>query len=189
MMKNTRLIAYMVNGLHSEVALIWAFTRGDGGQNLIGKELAMLVWVSISYAGVIESERNDGGRQFFYPCDGLIGYSKRPDRNTSKTWDKEKGIKWRIGWSRKFQPDTSSPEVNTIPGVTQWSSYHFSDIAGRSLWFSRESQSLFQKQLSFIQPCKRNGYFGTLYIFGWGIQNRFKLKFNDDFQQVISIHF
>ena len=36
--ENTRLIAYLANGEHAEVAYL-SLTRGDGGQNLIGPEI------------------------------------------------------------------------------------------------------------------------------------------------------
>jgi hypothetical protein len=38
--ENTRMIAYLANGEHAEVAYL-SLTRGDGGQNLIGKELGI----------------------------------------------------------------------------------------------------------------------------------------------------
>ena len=38
--ENTRMIAYLANGEHAEVGYL-SLTRGDGGQNLIGKELGI----------------------------------------------------------------------------------------------------------------------------------------------------
>jgi LmbE family N-acetylglucosaminyl deacetylase len=61
--ENTRLIAYMANAEHAEVAYL-SLTRGDGGQNLIGKELGIELGLIRTHE-LLRARETDGGRQFF----------------------------------------------------------------------------------------------------------------------------
>jgi len=73
--ENTRLIAYLANGLHVEVAYL-SLTRGDGGQNLIGKELGIALG-QIRTQELIKARAIDGGKQYFTRAIDF-GYSKDP---------------------------------------------------------------------------------------------------------------
>jgi hypothetical protein len=61
--ENTRLIAYLGNKEHAQVAYL-SLTRGDGGQNLIGKELGLELGM-IRTQELLRARETDGGRQFF----------------------------------------------------------------------------------------------------------------------------
>src|SRR5690554_205226 len=84
--ENTRLIAYMGNKDHAQVAYL-SLTRGDGGQNLIGKELGLELGM-IRTQELLKAREIDGGRQFFTRAIDF-GYSKNPSE-TLNNWDKEK---------------------------------------------------------------------------------------------------
>lgn len=99
--ENTRMITYMANDRGVRTAYL-SLTRGDGGQNLIGKEVREQMGL-IRTQELLAARRTDGGEQFFSRANDF-GYSKHPDE-TLTIWDKEKilaDVVWAI---RKFRPD------------------------------------------------------------------------------------
>ncbi|ERM82971.1 hypothetical protein P872_04985 [Rhodonellum psychrophilum GCM71 = DSM 17998] len=112
--ENTRLISYLANGEHAEVAYL-SLTRGDGGQNLIGKELGIELGLIRTHE-LLKARETDGGRQFFSRALDF-GYSKDPDE-TLNNWDKEKLLSDVVWIIRSFQPDIIINRFNSIPGTT-----------------------------------------------------------------------
>ncbi|PWJ41029.1 GlcNAc-PI de-N-acetylase [Sediminitomix flava] len=99
--ENTRLIAYLAQGKKYETTYL-SLTRGDGGQNLIGKEVREELGM-IRTQELLAARRTDGGSQMFSRANDF-GYSKHPDE-TLNIWEKEEilaDVVWAI---RKFQPD------------------------------------------------------------------------------------
>ena len=74
--ENTRLISYLANHEKARTAYL-SLTRGDGGQNLIGTELAELLGVMRTQE-LLMARSIDGGQQFFTRATDF-GYSKHPD--------------------------------------------------------------------------------------------------------------
>src|SRR5690554_791462 len=99
--ENTRLISYLVNDVHAQTAYL-SITRGDGGQNLIGPELAELLGV-IRTQELLEARKTDGGQQFFTRANDF-GYSKNPEE-TFEFWNRDKVLADVVLTVRKFQPD------------------------------------------------------------------------------------
>ena len=99
--ENTRLIAYLANAEHAEVAYL-SLTRGDGGQNLIGSELGIELGL-IRTQELLRARETDGGRQFFTRALDF-GFSKNPDE-TFNNWDKKKLLSDVVWIIRKYQPD------------------------------------------------------------------------------------
>lgn len=99
--ENTRMIAYMANERHMNTAYL-SLTRGDGGQNLIGKEIRELLGI-IRTQELLAARRTDGGQQFFTRANDF-GYSKTPDE-TLNIWEKDEVMQDIIWTIRKFQPD------------------------------------------------------------------------------------
>ncbi|MCH7412223.1 PIG-L family deacetylase [Belliella sp. R4-6] len=136
--ENTRLISYLANGEHAQVAYL-SLTRGDGGQNLIGKELGIELGLIRTHE-LLKARETDGGRQFFSRALDF-GFSKNPDE-TLNNWDKEKLLSDVVWIIRNFQPDIIINRFNTIPGTTHGhhttsailSSEAF-DISGDPLYF------------------------------------------------------
>jgi len=112
--ENTRLIAYLANKEHAQVAYL-SLTRGDGGQNLIGKELGLELGM-IRTQELLRARETDGGNQFFTRAIDF-GFSKNPDE-TLNNWDKEKLLSDVVWVIRNFQPDIIINRFNTIPGTT-----------------------------------------------------------------------
>jgi LmbE family N-acetylglucosaminyl deacetylase len=99
--ENTRLMAYLANVRHLEVAYL-AMTRGGGGQNLIGGEQGELLDV-IRTEELLSARRIDGARQFFTRMRDF-GYSKRADETLAK-WGHDDALADVVWVIRTFQPD------------------------------------------------------------------------------------
>ena len=99
--ENTRLLAYLANVRHVEVAYL-SMTRGGGGQNLIGSEQGVLLDV-IRTEELLAARRLDGARQYFTRMRDF-GYSKRADE-TLALWDRREALSDVVRVIRTFQPD------------------------------------------------------------------------------------
>lgn len=158
--ENTRLIAYLVNGEHAEVAYL-SLTRGDGGQNLIGKELGIELG-QIRTQELIKARETDGGRQFFTRAMDF-GYSKNPDE-TLQNWDKQKVLADVVWAIRKFQPDIIITRFNTIPGVTHGHHTTSAILAGEAFQLSGKADA-FPEQLQWVKPWQPKRIFFNAYNF------------------------
>lgn len=99
--ENTRLLAYLANERHLRTGYL-SLTRGDGGQNLIGKEQGEILGL-IRTQELLAARRTDQAEQFFTRANDF-GYSKNPEE-TFRFWDKETvlgDVVWAI---RRFKPD------------------------------------------------------------------------------------
>lgn len=99
--ENTRFIAYLANEKKANVAYL-SVTRGDGGQNLIGPEIAELLGL-IRTQELLAARRVDGGNQMFTRANDF-GYSKHPDE-TLRIWNKDAVLSDVVWAIRKWQPD------------------------------------------------------------------------------------
>jgi LmbE family N-acetylglucosaminyl deacetylase len=158
--ENTRLIAYLANGEHSEVAYL-SLTRGDGGQNLIGKELGIELG-QIRTQELLKARETDGGRQFFTRAMDF-GYSKNPDE-TLQNWEKEKVLADVVWIIRKFQPDIIITRFNTIPGVTH-GHHTTSAILAEEAFGLAGKQDAFPEQLQWVKPWQPKRIFFNAYNF------------------------
>src|SRR5688572_12242729 len=78
--ENTRLLAYLANEKKVRAGYL-SITRGDGGQNLIGKEQGELLGL-IRTQELLAARRTDGAEQFFTRANDF-GYSKNPEETFS----------------------------------------------------------------------------------------------------------
>lgn len=99
--ENTRLISWLVNEKHYRTTYI-SLTRGDGGQNLIGPELAELLGL-IRTQELLAARRIDGGRQMFSRANDF-GFSKHPDE-TLRMWNKDEVLADLVWTIRLLRPD------------------------------------------------------------------------------------
>jgi LmbE family N-acetylglucosaminyl deacetylase len=99
--ENTRFITYAAKGMGLKTGYL-SLTRGDGGQNLIGKDVRELLGITRTQE-LLAARRTDGGQQFFSRANDF-GYSKHPDE-TLTIWDKEQVLSDAVWVIRKFQPD------------------------------------------------------------------------------------
>lgn len=159
--ENTRLIAYMANAEHADIAYL-SLTRGDGGQNLIGKELGIELGLIRTHE-LLKARETDGGRQFFSRALDF-GFSKNPDE-TFNNWDREKLLSDVIWIVRNFQPDIIINRFNTIPGTTH--GHHTSSAMLSVEAFTKAADpNIFPEQLQHTRPWQAKRIFWNAYSWG-----------------------
>jgi LmbE family N-acetylglucosaminyl deacetylase len=109
--ENTRLLAYLANARHLQVAYL-SMTRGGGGQNLIGGEQGDLLDV-IRSEELLAARRLDGAVQRFTRMRDF-GYSKNA-AETLKKWGHEEALADVVWVIRTFQPDVIITRFDETP--------------------------------------------------------------------------
>ena len=99
--ENTRLLGYLANEKKVRTGYL-SLTRGDGGQNLIGKEQGELLGL-IRTQELLAARRTDGAEQFFTRANDF-GYSKNPEE-TFTFWNKDSILSDVVLTIRRFKPD------------------------------------------------------------------------------------
>ncbi|MFO0598004.1 MAG: PIG-L family deacetylase [Myxococcaceae bacterium] len=99
--ENTRLLASFANEKKYRAAYL-SFTRGEGGQNLIGAELGPLLGV-IRTQELLAARSVDGAEQYFTRARDF-GYSKSIDE-TLQTWDHDRVLADAVFIVRSLRPD------------------------------------------------------------------------------------
>jgi LmbE family N-acetylglucosaminyl deacetylase len=99
--ENTRLLSYLAKEKNLRTGYL-SITRGDGGQNLIGKEQGELLGL-IRTQELLAARRTDGAEQFFTRANDF-GYSKNPEE-TFSIWNKDSILADVVLTIRRFKPD------------------------------------------------------------------------------------
>ena len=99
--ENTRLLGYLANEKKFRTGYL-SLTRGDGGQNLIGKEQGEPLGL-IRTQELLAARRIDGAEQFFTRANDF-GYSKTPEE-TFTFWNKDSILADVVLTIRRFKPD------------------------------------------------------------------------------------
>jgi len=99
--ENTRLLAYMAREKNLRTGYI-SITRGDGGQNLVGKEQGDGLGL-IRTQELLAARRTDGAEQFFTRANDF-GYSKNPEE-TFDFWNRDTVLGDMVWVIRNFRPD------------------------------------------------------------------------------------
>jgi LmbE family N-acetylglucosaminyl deacetylase len=99
--ENTRLLTYMNRERNLRTGYL-SITRGDGGQNLIGKEQAEMLGL-IRTQELLAARKIDGAEQFFTRANDF-GYSKNPEE-TFRIWNKDSILSDMVWVIRNFKPD------------------------------------------------------------------------------------
>jgi len=99
--ENTRLLAWLVNEQHVRTGYL-SLTRGDGGQNLLGKEQGAALGLIRTHE-LIEARKLDGAEQFFSRAVDF-GFSKN-NEETFKHWPKDVLTGDAVRTIRRFRPD------------------------------------------------------------------------------------
>lgn len=98
--EDSGLLAYLARGENARTAYL-SLTRGDGGQNIIGKELFESLGV-IRTEELLQARRLDGAEQFFTRAFDY-GFSKTLDEAKSK-WDEKIILCDAVRAIRQFRP-------------------------------------------------------------------------------------
>ena len=99
--ENNSFLPYLTKERNLRTAYL-SLTRGDGGQNLIGKEQGIELGM-IRTQELLAARRIDGAEQYFSTA-YEFGYSKSSDE-ALQIWDHEKVLSDAVWIIRKFQPD------------------------------------------------------------------------------------
>lgn len=99
--ENTRLLTYLAKEKLVETGYL-SLTRGDGGQNLIGKEQSEELGL-IRTQELLAARKIDGAKQFFTRANDF-GFSKTA-KETFTIWNKEQILGDVVYIIRKFKPD------------------------------------------------------------------------------------
>ena len=99
--ENTRLLTYLANEKKVMTTYL-SLTRGDGGQNLIGKEQSELLGL-IRTQELLEARKTDGALQFFTRAVDF-GYSKNPEETFEK-WNRDSVLSDVVWAIRRSRPD------------------------------------------------------------------------------------
>lgn len=110
--ENTELITYLSLGRGYRAAYL-SLTRGDGGQNELGKDFDEKLGV-LRTQELLAARRLDRGRQFFTRAIDF-GFSKTPEE-TLKFWDRQAVLGDVVRIIRQFRPDVIVTRFPIPPG-------------------------------------------------------------------------
>ena len=168
--ENTRLISYLANHTKAETTYL-SLTRGDGGQNLIGKEIDEKLGV-LRTQELLMARLVDNGKQMFSRANDF-GYSKNAEE-TILIWDTEK-IKADVAWAiRTTRPDII---INRFDHRTSGETHgHHTASAQLALEIFDKTMdsSAFPEQLKYTEIWQpRRIFFNTSWWF-YGSQEKFE---------------
>jgi LmbE family N-acetylglucosaminyl deacetylase len=110
----TQQITYLSRGRHYQAAYL-SVTRGDGGQNEIGREFDAELGLARTQE-LLEARKIDGGRQYFTRALDF-GFSKSY-LETLEMWNKHEILGDVVRVIRMFRPDVITTAFSPVPGTT-----------------------------------------------------------------------
>lgn len=159
--ENTRLLAYLANEKKVRTGYL-SLTRGDGGQNLIGKEQGELLGL-IRTQELLAARRVDGAEQFFTRANDF-GFSKNPEE-TFGFWNKD-SILWDVVLAiRKFKPDVIICRFPTT-GEGGHGHHTASAILALEAFDAAADPKRFPEQLSYTNVWQARRIFWNTFNFG-----------------------
>lgn len=159
--ENTRLLAYSANEMHYRTAYL-SLTRGDGGQNLIGDELAEQLGL-IRTQELLAARNVDGAEQFFTSAYDF-GYTKSPEE-TFEFWDRERVLSEVVFIIRKFQPDVIICRFPST-GEGGHGQHTASAIIARDAFTAAADPNRFTEQLQYVKPWQSKRLLWNTFNFG-----------------------
>lgn len=158
--ENTRLLSYLANERKYRTVYI-SLTRGDGGQNLIGKEQGEELGM-IRTRELLEARKVDGAEQAFARCNDF-GYSKGPEE-TFSFWNKEEALADMVWAIRKFRPDVI---INRFPTTGEGGHGHHtaSAILATEAFRAAADSSKFREQLKYVTTWQAKRIFHNSFNF------------------------
>ena len=124
--ENTRLLSYLANERKFRTVYL-SLTRGDGGQNLVGKEQGAGLGM-IRTRELLAARSVDGAEQYFSRANDF-GYSKSPEE-TFSIWKKQEILADVVWTIRLFKPDII---INRFPTTGEGGHGHHTASAILSL--------------------------------------------------------
>jgi LmbE family N-acetylglucosaminyl deacetylase len=159
--ENTRLLAYLANEKKLRTAYL-SITRGDGGQNLIGKEQGEALGL-IRTNELLAARSIDGAEQFFTRSNDF-GYSKNPEE-TFAIWNKDSLLYDVVLTIRKFKPDIIICRFPTT-GEGGHGHHTASAIIAEQAFEAAADSTVFPDQLKSYGVWKTKSLFWNTFNFG-----------------------
>ena len=159
--ENTRLLAYLANERKFRTGYL-SLTRGDGGQNLIGKEQGELLGL-IRTQELLAARRTDGAEQFFTRANDF-GFSKNPDE-TFGFWNKDSILADVVYTIRKFKPDVIICRFPTT-GEGGHGHHTASAILALEAYDAAADPKRFPEQLKYVDVWQAKRIFWNTFNFG-----------------------
>lgn len=159
--ENTRLLSYLASERKVRTGYL-SLTRGDGGQNLIGKEQGSALGL-IRTQELLAARRTDGAEQFFTRANDF-GYSKNPEE-TFVFWNKDSVLADMVWTIRKFQPDVIICRFPTT-GEGGHGHHTASAILAEEAFDAAADPKRFPEQLKLVNTWKTKRLFWNTFNFG-----------------------
>jgi LmbE family N-acetylglucosaminyl deacetylase len=159
--ENTKLLAYLANERHLRTGYL-SLTRGDGGQNLIGKEQGEMLGL-LRTQELLAARRIDGAEQFFTRANDF-GFSKNPEE-TFSIWNRDSilaDVVWAI---RKFRPDIIICRFPTT-GEGGHGHHTASAILAAEAFDAAADPKRFPDQLAYVSTWQPRRLFWNTFNFG-----------------------
>ncbi len=159
--ENTSLLTYLSKEKKMRTAYL-SITRGDGGQNLIGKEQGEALGL-IRTRELLGARKIDGAEQFFTRAFDF-GYSKTPEE-TFIFWNKDSILADMVWVVRKFKPDVM---ICCFPTTGEGGHGHHtaSAILALEAFDAAADPSKFSWQLKYTEVWKAKRIFWNTFNFG-----------------------
>jgi LmbE family N-acetylglucosaminyl deacetylase len=172
--ENTRLLSYFASQRQYRTGYL-SLTRGDGGQNLIGKELGVDLGL-IRTQELLAARRTDGAEQFFTRAFDF-GFSKSPEE-TLEIWDKQKVLADVVWVIRTFKPDVIIARFPTT-GEGGHGHHTASALLAQEAFDLAANPNAFPEQLNQTQIWQAQYLFWNTFNFGGNNTTRAdQLKFD-----------
>ncbi len=159
--ENTRLLAYLANERKLRTGYL-SLTRGDGGQNLIGKEQGELLGL-IRTQELLAARRVDHAEQFFTRANDF-GYSKNPEE-TFSIWNKDSILADVVWTIRRFKPDIIICRFPTT-GEGGHGHHTASAILATEAFDAAADPKRFPEQLKYTEVWQAKRLFWNTFNFG-----------------------
>src|ERR1039457_218038 len=159
--ENTRLLAFFSKEKKLRTGYL-SVTRGDGGQNLIGKEQGEMLGL-LRTQELLAARRIDGAEQFFTRANDF-GFSKNPEE-TFRIWNKDTILADVVWIIRKFKPDVIICRFPTT-GEGGHGHHTASAILAQEAFTAAADQKRFPGQLQYVQPCQAKRLLWNTFNFG-----------------------
>ncbi len=159
--ENTRLLGYLANEKKLRTAYL-SLTRGDGGQNLIGKEQGEALGL-IRTQELLATRRTDGAEQFFTRANDF-GFSKNPEE-TFGFWNKDSILADVVWTIRQFKPDVIICRFPTT-GEGGHGHHTASAILAVEAFDAAADPNRFPEQLKYVTTWQAKRIFWNTFNFG-----------------------
>jgi LmbE family N-acetylglucosaminyl deacetylase len=160
--ENNAFLPYLTKERRYRTAYL-SLTRGDGGQNLIGKEQGIELGL-IRTQELLAARMQDGAEQYFSTA-YEFGYSKSA-KEALAIWDHQKVLSDVVWVIRKFQPDII---ITRFPGDARAGHGHHaaSSIIAQEAYTAAADPKMFPEQFKFgVQPWKAKRILWNTFNFG-----------------------